>query len=195
MNAAPPLHCAALLFDLDGVLVDSAECVERTWRLWATRHGLDPARAIEVAHGRRTIDGVYQVPGARELLQSLPPNAWAIVTSGVRSVATLRLRHTELPNPPVLVCADDIQRGKPDPEGYLVAAQALGREPADCVVVEDAPAGLEAARAAGMRAIAIVGTFPATSLVIADAVAPRLDALRVTSLATGSPLEIQVVIH
>ena len=125
MSAASPLHCAAILFDLDGVLVDSSECVERTWRRWAARHGLDPAHVIEFAHGRRTFEtvqlvapnlvaadevaalaasevstteGVYQVPGAHELLQSVPPEAWAIVTSGVRAVATLRLRHAELPD-------------------------------------------------------------------------------------------------
>ena len=217
MSAAPPLQCTAVLFDLDGVLVDSAECVERTWRRWATRHNLDPSRVIELAHGRRTIetvqllaphlaaadevaalasseasttDGVYQVPGARELLEGLPSNAWAIVTSGVRAVATLRLRHTELPMPRVLVCADDIQRGKPDPEGYLVAAQTLGQAPADCVVVEDTPAGLDAARAAGMRVIAISGTFPAEALVNANVVLPRLAALRVTRVANGSALQI-----
>jgi mannitol-1-/sugar-/sorbitol-6-phosphatase len=216
MSVAPALHCAAVLFDLDGVLVDSAECVERTWRRWATRHNLDAARVIELAHGRRTIEtvrlvaphlaaanevavlasgeastteGVYKVPGARELLESLPPNAWAIVTSGVRAVATVRLHHTALPMPRVLVCADDIQRGKPDPEGYLVAAHQLGRVPADCVVVEDTPAGLQAARAAGMRVIAVSGTFPAEALATANVVLSRLSMLRITKTANGLALQ------
>jgi sugar-phosphatase len=194
----------ALLFDLDGVLVDSTECVERTWRKWAARHGLDPDRVLEVAHGRRTMEtiplvaphlvvadeiaalegaeshtteGIYEVPGARVLVERLPPDAWAIVTSGVRSVATLRIRHTHLPMPRVLVCADEITRGKPDPEGYLTAAERLGKNPADCVVIEDAPPGLEAARAAGMASIGIVGTYPATALAIADLVVPSLSAL------------------
>jgi sugar-phosphatase len=194
----------AILFDLDGVLVDSTASVERAWRTWAARHGLDPDKVMKVAHGRRTIEtvplvaphlvvadevaalegveahtteGVYEVPGARELLERLPADAWAIVTSGIRLVATLRIRHTGLPMPRVLVCADEISRGKPDPEGYLTAAARLGRAPADCVVIEDTPAGLEAARAAGMRSIGIVGTYQASALAIADLVVPSLTAL------------------
>ena len=192
-----------ILFDLDGVLVDSTECVERSWRTWAVRRGLDPERVMQVAHGRRTIEtvalvaphlsladevaalegveaqtteGVYEIPGARELLERLPRDAWAIVTSGVRAVATLRIRHTGLPMPRVLVCADEIRRGKPDPEGYLTAAARLGRAPADCVVIEDTPPGLEAARAAGMRSIGIAGTYPASALT-ADLVVPSLTSL------------------
>jgi sugar-phosphatase len=193
-----------MLFDLDGVLVDSARCVEHTWRQWAARHGLDPDAIIAVAHGRRTLetipevaphldvatevaaleaiestttDGVYEIPGARALLEQLPPDRWAIVTSGARSVATLRIRHTGLPMPRVLVCADEIAHGKPHPEGYLTAAARLGVLPDDCVVIEDAPAGVDAARAAGMRCIGIAGTFPAEALARADLVIPNLAAL------------------
>ena len=195
------MHSAGILFDLDGVLVDSTECVERSWRNWAASRGLDADRVMQVAHGRRTVEtvalvaphlalaeevaalegveahtteGVYEIPGARELLERLPLDAWAIVTSGIRSVATLRIRHTGLPMPRVLVPADEITRGKPDPEGYLTAAARLGRAPGECVVVEDAPAGLEAARAAGMRSIGIAGTFPASALTMADLVVPSL---------------------
>jgi sugar-phosphatase len=200
------------------VLVDSAERVERTWRDWATRHGLDPDAVMRVAHGRRTLetvplvaphldvarevaalaavestttDGVYEVPGARELLERLPADAWAVVTSGVRSVATLRIRHTRLPMPRVLVCADEIDRGKPDPQGYLVAAERLGRAPADCIVIEDAPAGLEAARAAGMRSIGIAGTYPAEALGLANLVVASLAELRVDSRAVR-PVEFRI---
>ena len=161
---------------------------------------------MEVAHGRRTHEtvpllaphldvaeevaalaavestttvGVYEVPGARELLERLPVEMWAVVTSGVRSVATLRIRHTRLPMPRVLVCADEIDRGKPDPQGYLIAAERLGKTPDECVVIEDAPAGLEAARAAGMRSIGIAGTYPAEGLADADLVVARLLDLRV----------------
>jgi len=194
----------AILFDLDGVLVDSTECVERAWRKWAASRGLDPERVMQVAHGRRTIEtvalvaphlvladevaalegveaqttkGVYEIPGARELVERLPSDAWAIVTSGIRSVATLRIRHTGLPMPRVLVCADEISRGKPEPEGYLTAAARLGRAPVDCVVIEDTPPGLQAARAAGMRSIGIAGTYTATALTMADLVVPSLAAL------------------
>lgn len=194
-------RCRAILFDLDGVLVDSAERIEKTWREWATRHRLDPEYVISMAHGRRTIetvrlvapelstdaelatmeqseatnpDGVYEIAGARELLQLLPVGAWAVVTSGIRAVAEFRLRHTGLPSPTVMICADDITRGKPDPEGYLTAADRLGSSAEDCVVIEDAPAGIEAARAAGMRAIAIATTYPPDQLRSADAVIARL---------------------
>lgn len=217
MRRISSLRCAAILFDLDGVLVDSAECVERTWRGWAARHGLDPALVIAQAHGRRTIEtvrqlaphlaagnevaalaasesstteGVYEVAGARELLQRLPRNAWAIVTSGIRPVATLRIRHTGLPMPEVLICADDIERGKPDPEGYLIAAQRIGVAPSECVVVEDAPAGLEAARAAGMRVIGIRGTHSAAALSGADIVVATLKHLRIVIGPGGGPLDI-----
>ena len=207
MTTSPVLRCRALLFDLDGVLVDSAACVEATWRRWAVRHRLDPERIIEVAHGRRTVEtlplvaphlnvaeevaalegtdantteGVFEVPGARELVERLPADAWAVVTSGVRSVATMRIRHVGLPLPPVLVCADEIARGKPDPEGYLAAAERLGRRPDECIVIEDTPPGIEAGRNARMRVVAIVGTYPASALSNADVILARLASLRIT---------------
>jgi sugar-phosphatase len=202
------LRCAAILFDLDGVLVDSAACIEGTWRRWALHHQLDPARVIALAHGRRAIEtvqlvaphltadtelaalaasesssteGIFEIEGAGELLQHLPAGTWGIVTSGIRDVAIFRLRHTGLPVPEVLVCADEIQRGKPDPEGYLTAARRLGVSPEACIVIEDAPAGLEAARAAGMRSIGVSGTYPRERLAIADYTIPHLDAMRVTA--------------
>jgi sugar-phosphatase len=211
------LRCAAILFDLDGVLVDSAACVEKSWRDWAARHDLDGDAVMRVAHGRRTTEtiplvapqlnvheevaalaaiesvtttGVLEVAGARELVASLPPTAWAIVTSGVRSVATLRIRHTGLAMPRVLVCADEIERGKPDPQGYLAAAERLGVQPGMCVVVEDTPPGLEAARAAGMRSIGVAGTYPPDALAMADHVVDRLAALRVRSGGCWPPLTI-----
>ena len=198
--------CKAILFDLDGVLVDSAECVERTWRAWAIRNHLDPETVIEAAHGRRTLEtvrmvaphlsaeaeldtlaasesttceGIYEIEGAREMLEMLAADRWAVVTSGIRAVAEFRLRHTRLPSPRVMICADEIERGKPDPEGYLTAAFRLGYSAADCLVIEDAPAGIESARAAGMRVIAIATTYPAERLDTADEVVARLTDLRV----------------
>jgi mannitol-1-/sugar-/sorbitol-6-phosphatase len=205
VHLAIVFSCDAVLFDLDGVLVDSAAVVERTWRRWAVRHGLDPADVIRTAHGRRTIetvrflaphlaaddevaalaasestetDGVYEVPGARELLASLPRRSWAVVTSGIRPVAELRIRHTGLPTPPVFVTADQVRHGKPHPEGFLTAAARLGVDPVRCIVVEDTPPGIEAAHAAGMRAVAIASTYDADALTAADAVAPALTWLR-----------------
>ncbi|HEX9309701.1 MAG TPA: HAD-IA family hydrolase [Gemmatimonadaceae bacterium] len=214
---AAPLRCAAVLFDLDGVLVDSTECVERTWHRWAVEHNLDPARVIEAAHGRRTLEtiqivaphlaigtemaalaasesttteGIHEVPGARELLGSLPRNAWAIVTSGVHSVASFRIQYTGLPSPLVLVCADEIEHGKPDPEGYLVAAERLGFPPNKCIVVEDTPPGIEAAHAAGMRVIAVVGTYPAGALSDAELVVSSLAELHATFTEHSGTIEI-----
>ncbi|HJQ52311.1 MAG TPA: HAD-IA family hydrolase [Gemmatimonadaceae bacterium] len=195
------LRCKAILFDLDGVLVDSAECIERTWRGWAARHKLDPEKVIAAAHGRRTretiqlvapelaadaevatleaneamtSEGVREIEGARELLRGLPADSWAIVTSGIRAVAEFRIKLMGLPSPRVMVCADDIARGKPDPEGYLTAAALLDAAPADCVVIEDAPAGIEAAHNGDMRVIGIIGTYPAATLGAADVIVSRL---------------------
>ena len=212
MTLTRNFRCQAVLFDLDGVLVNSAECVERTWRKWAARHNLDPEKVLAFAHGRRTIEtvqlvapelsadaelaeleaseamtseGVYTVDGARELLESLPMDRWAIVTSGVRAVAEFRLRYTGLPIPAVMICADEISRGKPDPEGYLKAAERLGQRPTACLVIEDAPPGIEAAHNAGMRAVGIVGTYSLGELVAADAVALTLTDIRIDFTAAN----------
>jgi sugar-phosphatase len=206
VSGASILRCKAILFDLDGVLVNSAECVEKTWRSFAARHQLDVDKVLVYAHGRRTketvelvapdldaehevktlerneamtTEGVYEVPAARELLESLPSDRWAIVTSGIRAVADLRIRFTRLPPPSVMICADDIMNGKPHPEGYLKAAENLGRLPAECIVIEDALAGIEAAHAAGMRVIAIASTYGRARLADADLVVDQLSDLTV----------------
>lgn len=201
------MNCRALLFDLDGVLVDSAECVRRICTEWAILRRLDPDSVLKWSQGRRvqdtvravaphldvdaevkvlvdmeanTTDGLHPVAGSHALLASLPPNAWAVVTSGARPVALLRLRHVGLPIPRTLITGDDVERGKPDPEGYLAAARALGYPPDECVVVEDAPAGVAAARAAGMRSIGVAGTFPRAAIAEASVV---IDALRHLSVS------------
>ena len=185
------LRCKALLFDLDGVLVDSQAVVDRTWRRWAERHRLDADAIIKAAHGRRTsdtlkdvaphlsfeqevewldatelddVEGLRVVPGASRLLADLPPNRWAIVTSCGRALAQRRLTSVGLPVPEVLVVSEDVKRGKPAPDGYRLAATRLGIDPADCVVFEDAPAGAAAARAAGARVIGLVTTYLAADL-------------------------------
>ena len=200
------MNCHALLFDLDGVLVDSAECVRRICTEWAISRRLDPDHVLKWSQGRRvqdtvrtvaphldvdaevaalvameaaTTEGLHPVPGTHALLASLPSKAWAVVTSGAQPVARLRLGHVGLPIPSTLISGDDVERGKPDPEGYLAAAKALGHEPGECIVIEDAPAGLQAARAAGMRSIGIAGTFPPSALTIADVVIDAFERLRV----------------
>jgi len=213
------VRCDAVLFDLDGVLVDSRACVERILREWAHMHALDPAHVIAVAHGRRTVetiglvaphlsaareaqgltgiestatDGVAEVRGARDLLQTLPPSRWAIVTSGARAVATLRLAHTHLPQPSVLICAEDVRRGKPAPDGYRTAANHLGVDPGACIVIEDAPAGLEAARAAGMQSVAVATTHGVAALELATYTVPTLAHLAVGDIHNGTSLEIRL---
>ena len=216
MSAA--LRGDAILFDLDGVLVDSIANVERHWSDWAVRHGLEPAEVLRVVHGRRAADtvailapradvarelaalaaaeagdtdGVIEVPGASALLAALPERAWAVVTSGMHAVATARMRRVGLRLPRVLVTADDVARGKPDPEGYLAAAARLGVAPARCIVVEDTPPGIEAARAAGMRAIGVATTYPAERLAAADAVAGRLEDVAVRVAADGLTVTVE----
>lgn len=167
----------ALLFDMDGTLIDSTEAVERTWRRFAARHGLDAAEILAGAHGQRTVEtvaehappgtdvaaetawlvaqdvadtrGTVALPGAAELLAALPRGRWALVTSAGRELAERRMAAAGLPLPEVLVSADDVRRGKPDPEGYRTAAARLGTDPRATVVFEDAEAGLLAGRAAG----------------------------------------------
>ena len=180
------LRCQAVLFDMDGTLVDSTACVERVWRQWAQRRGVDPERLMAIAHGRQNPDvlrlvaphldiereaaslialeedcrdGISAVAGARDLLEALPPERWAIVTSAWQRLAEIRLGCAGLPVPPVLVTADDTPRSKPHPDGYLAAAARLGAEPAACLVIEDAHAGIEAGRAAGMTVVGITTTF------------------------------------
>jgi mannitol-1-/sugar-/sorbitol-6-phosphatase len=205
------LNCEAVIFDLDGVQVDSSACIEKHWRLWTAKHGLDAAKILSVMHGRRTvesmrlvaphlevekeaaqleaveavdIEGVVEIAGARALMQALPVGRWAIATSGGTAMATNRLACTGLPIPPVLITADDVSRGKPDPEPYLLAAQGLGFAPSDCVVIEDAPAGIQAARAAGMRVLAVATTHAPGELVEADLIVERLLDLQ---LLVGQP--------
>ena len=200
--------CSAILFDLDGVLVDSTPSVSRQWRRWAEENGIDPDLAVSLTHGVRTIDtvrlvaphldaeaetkeieereatdteGVLIMPGAADLLRSLPPERWCIVTSGTRRVASSRLQAGHLPIPRVMVTGSDVVKGKPDPEPYLKGAELLGMNPGECLVVEDAPAGIRAAHAGGMKVIALLTTYPAAELQEADAVVRALADIRVYS--------------
>lgn len=176
------IACRALLFDADGVLVDSDASVEVSWSRWALQWNLDPVAVLATVHGRRSIDTVallidpdrqrqaladvdrYEIedaaavtacPGAAELLGTLPTGSWAIVTSGTRALATARLTAAGLPIPRVLVTAADVPRGKPDPTGYRKAAQSLGLPAQDCVVLEDSPAGIAAGIAAGATVVGV----------------------------------------
>lgn len=187
----------AVLTDLDGVLVDSGTLIEDVWRAWSLQHGVDPTVLLANMHGRlaRQVIAEYApgldadaeaaamdvteqarsgelsaVPGAMRCIEVARLHRWAIVTSGVRGLALSRINAVGIPTPEVLVTADDVSRGKPDPEPYLLAASRLGVSPGKCVVVEDAPAGILAGKAAGMTVLAVETTHVAAELAAADAV-------------------------
>jgi sugar-phosphatase len=208
----PTFSCSGILFDLDGVLVDSTRAVDREWREWARRKGVDGDAVMAIAHGVRTLEviqrvaphldaeaevlelesreadhqeGVCVMPGAVALVHSIPEGRWGVVTSGTRLLASARLRFCGLPVPKVLVTADEVARGKPHPEPYLKGAERLGFPAADCLVVEDAPAGIESARAGGMKVVGITSTYAAGALLLADAVVGKLEQIRVTSNGVG----------
>jgi len=213
----PSLSASAILFDFDGVLVDSTTVVAAQYTRWAQEQGLDAEALVNFAHGVRTVEVIRQwaphldaeaetkrieereahdpavtvMPGAVDLLKSLPQGRWGIVTSGGRMLATTRIRVLGLPEPSVLVTADDVVRGKPDPEPYTKGAQLLGLKPADCMVVEDAPAGIRAAQAAGMRVISMPSTYPVEALDEADFLVSGLEQVRVQLDAHGGKLRIE----
>ena len=195
------LACRALLFDLDGTLIDSAERIRRLWHWWAERRGVDFEALVNVMYGRPAVEtirlaaphlvaqdeiealeteeisdmhDVHLIPGALELLARLDGAPWGIVTSGSMRVAAARIQYVSLPPPAVLITADLIRNGKPAPDAYLLGAQQLGVRPQDCIVVEDAPVGVAAGRAAGMRVVAVASTHPAETLRDADARVARL---------------------
>ncbi|WP_396448042.1 HAD-IA family hydrolase [Actinomadura sp.] len=204
------LPCAAVLFDVDGTLVDSTPLVERAAREWAAEYGIDPEEFLADAHGRRTsdrvaeflppglvaeatarldalestgTDGITALPGAVDLLAGLGGLPHAFVTSMDRAQLALRTGVAGVPLPPTVVTAEDVPAGKPDPSGYLQAAARLGVDPADCVVIEDAPAGIAAGRAAGATVVAVLTSHPKESLTTAHHTVETLT--RVTAAPAG----------
>jgi mannitol-1-/sugar-/sorbitol-6-phosphatase len=192
----PQIQCQAVLFDMDGVLIDSTRAVARVWHRWAVEHGFDPDEVIARAHGRPSLttvteylpgadhaaenreverremedlEGVVLLPGSLRLLNALPPDRWTIVTSCTRPLAETRLRAAGLPVPARMVTSNDITHGKPHPDPYLKGASVLGYPAVDCVVVEDVPAGIRAGKSAGARVIAFRTTLKDRELLAAGA--------------------------
>ncbi|MBB5803138.1 sugar-phosphatase [Saccharothrix ecbatanensis] len=213
------IECDAVLFDVDGVLVGSMELIESVLREWAADAGLEPDSVVALSHGRRDVDlirlvapvldaeaeaqriadreehllaGLREVPGAGALVAALPAGSWSAVTSGTRRVAAGRLAAAGLPVPVHLVGAEDVVRGKPDPEGYLKAARLLGIAPQRCLVFEDAVAGVRAADAAGMRCVGV----SAATRALGDELAGWVEDLRtvcVHGTTRGLFLEVEEV--
>jgi sugar-phosphatase len=218
-----PIRVSAkgFLFDMDGVLVSSIGAAERNWRLWAKRYGVPNAEEYVVPHGRRAIDIVKMLrpdidpqeglrviedmevvdvadlrvlPGVKALLASLPQERWAIVTSAQRRLLLARLTAAGLPVPERVITGEMVERGKPDPEPYRRGAELLRFLPEECVVVEDAPSGVGAGKAAGCRVLAVLGTHSAADLREADWVVGSLEGLAVTANAEGLELRFLPVV-
>lgn len=188
MASLPPSRAyAAFLFDMDGTLITSTAAAERVWTRWAERHGLDVAAFVPTVHGVRAVDtirrqalpdidldaevawvergeiedvaGVAPIPGAVDFVRRLPPDRWAVVTSASLPLARARLKAAGVEPPAVMITAEAVERGKPDPAGYLKAARALGFDIADCLVFEDAEAGIRAGEAAGADVVVVTAAW------------------------------------
>ena len=218
MTTPTTLTARALLFDMDGTLVDSLATVERIWTGFTERFGLDTAEVLAAVHGVRGQDSIarfapagldhdallaelaagelelagttVEVPGARDLLAALPATAVALVTSADAELAHARTSGAGVPLPEVVVTADDVARGKPDPSGYLLAASRLGVDPADAIVFEDAEAGIRAGLAAGMRVVVVGGHESPTTQGL-----PRVRDLRQVRAAVAGDGSVEVSIR
>lgn len=206
-----------LLFDMDGILISSLGSVERSWAKWGVRHGIDAATAIKTAHGQRALEtirklapdldemeqlneiedleiadneGLTILPGVARLLASLPPQDWAIVTSATKRLAQHRLEVAGIGVPANLITGDMVLHGKPNAEPYLKGAELLGFSPADCIVIEDAPAGAIAGKAAGCRVLATAFSHSSADLKMADWIIASLEEIEVTLLPKSAGLEL-----
>jgi len=209
-----------ILFDMDGVLISSIGSVERSWTKWAEAHGVDPALAVQMAHGRRAIEtvrllrpdlddeaelrllesyemadgeGVALLEGVQRILRAIPANRWTVVTSATERLARVRLQQSGIPLPERMVTADGVSKGKPDPEPYLTGAKLLGLRPEECLVIEDAAPGAKAGHAAGCKVLATLFSHTLESLSAADWVVRSLEDVRVAVEGDWIELEFEPV--
>ncbi|WP_263383759.1 HAD-IA family hydrolase [Granulicella arctica] len=220
MSSELVIRTKGLLFDMDGVLISSIGSVNRCWKRWAAMYDIPDAENFVIPHGVRAIDVIKSLrpdidqaeglkviedmeildtadlkvlPGVRELLTSLPVERWAIVTSATRRLMLGRLEVADLPVPERLIAGDMVEKGKPHPEPYIRGAGLLGFAPEDCVVVEDAPSGVGAGKAAGCRVLGVLGTHAFGDLHEADWVVGSLEHLVVTAVEGGLELRFSAV--
>lgn len=202
-----------ILFDMDGVLISSTGADERCWLQWAKHHGMEGTFSLQSTHGRRALDtlrilrpdldpvveqrrledydaedhsGLIILPGVEALLASLPVDRWTIVTSATTRLLEGRLNHAHLPIPAVLVAAERVANGKPHPEPYLTGAELLGFSPADCLVIEDSPAGIASGKAAGCKVLAVLSSHAQAELAGADWFVASLEQVRVSAEPDGN---------
>ncbi len=219
MGTMTPLVIPAcgVLFDMDGVLISSTGADERCWLQWARHHGMEGSFSVQSTHGRRAVDtlralrpdldpvpelrrledfdaedysGLRVYPGVAALLASLPTERWTIVTSATAPLLKGRMREAGLPTPAALVTSETVEHGKPHPEPYLAGARLLGCAPADCVVIEDSPAGVASGKAAGCRVLAVTNSHAREELLAADWQIDSLEHVRVRVVAGGVELLI-----
>lgn len=217
---ASPLQvtCKAILFDMDGILISSLGSVERSWTKWAALRGIEPAYAIKIAHGCRSIEtvaklrpdldaeeenrfieqmeiddteGIEALPGALALLRSLPPDRWTVVTSATAPLARVRLAAGGIPIPKQIVAAEDVAEGKPNPAPYLAGARLLGFAPSECIVFEDAESGSKAGRAAGCTVIATTFSHSIEQLSAAHYLVPDLTRVTAESIQGGEAIALR----
>jgi mannitol-1-/sugar-/sorbitol-6-phosphatase len=219
-QSSPPvfLSCQGILFDMDGILISSLGSVERSWTAWARMRGIEPERALSVAHGRRAIEtvtflrpdldseaelkviedleiadneGLQVLPGVLDLLAALPAARWTVVTSATERLARVRMAAGGVPVPARLVTANQVTRGKPHPEPFLAGAALLGFKPEACVVFEDSSSGAQAGRAAGCTVVATTFSHPVESLAAAHYLVRDLTGVHVEASAEGLLLRVQ----
>ena len=209
------LSCKGILFDMDGILISSLGSVERSWTRWSEMRGVDPAYAISIVHGRRAIesltflrpdldgekeleilerfelddtDDIAVLPGVPELLASLPPDRWTVVTSATDRLARVRLASAGLPVPERFINGNSVTEGKPHPAPFLAGAALLGFPPEDCVVFEDSASGVQAGHAAGCTVIATTFSHEVERLGAADYIVTELTGV---TAVTGVALELR----